>query len=154
MKIGVISDSHNKVPDKILEHLEDVDLIWHLEDVDLIWHLGDVCDAGVLDDILALEKPLKVVRGNCDFNSEWPITLTEEIEGFKFLLVHIPPDTCSEPVDCLLHGHTHVPRDEMIEGVRFLNPGTIGKPNKGAPPSMAEIETKPDGTMEWRIIPI
>ena len=26
-----------------------------------------------------------------------------------------------------LHGHTHVPRDEVLAGVRFLNPGCLGQ---------------------------
>ncbi|MCE9588438.1 MAG: metallophosphoesterase family protein [Verrucomicrobia bacterium] len=47
-------------------------------------------------------------------------------------LIHIPPKpTKLGSCDLLLHGHTHVPREEMIAGVRVLNPGTIGKANNG-----------------------
>jgi predicted phosphodiesterase len=54
----------------------------------------------------------------------------------------------------LIHGHTHVPRDEMVGSVRVLNPGTIGKPNKGAPRSRAWLRIKPDGTFSWEIVPV
>jgi predicted phosphodiesterase len=37
----------------------------------------------------------------------------------------------------LLFGHTHVPHDEMIGGVRWYNPGSAGLANKGAPLSLA-----------------
>lgn len=142
MKIGVISDTHDHLYHPIL---------LRLEEMDEIWHLGDVCDESILDDLRGLGKPLHWVRGNCDFCSDWPIILVREVDGLKFYLVHIPPDECPEEVDCLLHGHTHVPRDEMVKGVRFLNPGTLGRPNKGAPASYGVIETFGGGKMSWRV---
>jgi predicted phosphodiesterase len=51
----------------------------------------------------------------------------------------------------MLYGHTHVPRDEMVEGCRVLNPGTVGKPNKGAPASWAWLEIGARGAVRWTV---
>jgi predicted phosphodiesterase len=75
-----------------------------------------------------------------------------ERHGVTCRLIHIPPKpTKLGSCDILLHGHTHVPRDEMIAGVRVLNPGTIGKANKGAPPSYAWLELVEGKDPEWHI---
>ncbi len=42
----------------------------------------------------------------------------------------------------------------MIAGVRVLNPGTIVKANKGAPPSYAWLELEDGMKAEWRVIRI
>jgi uncharacterized protein len=142
MRIAVIADTHDRVPNQLLASLAKADEIWHL---------GDVCDERVIQDFLALSKPLKVVRGNCDACCDWPLTLDLEREGLKIHLVHIPPREAPHGVDLLLHGHTHVPRDEMVDATRFLNPGTVSKPNHGSPPSFAWLELERDKPVLWRI---
>jgi len=59
----VLADTHNKFP-AILSILA--------RDADEIWHLGDVCAERILDELRAPSRPVKVVRGNCDSNFEWP----------------------------------------------------------------------------------
>jgi predicted phosphodiesterase len=66
--------------------------------------------------------------------------------------VHIPPDRVPENIDVLLHGHTHVRRNERREGVLFLNPGCVTRPNRGASASVANLEIAPDGKLNWRTI--
>lgn len=41
----------------------------------------------------------------------------------------VPAATCF----CSDFGHTHVPWDRAIEGVRFINTGSVGKPKDGDP---------------------
>lgn len=67
--------------------------------------------------------PVTVVRGNCDSNNEWPIIVDLVRGGLRFRLQHIPPERPPENVDVVLHGHTHVPRNEKRGNVLFLNPG-------------------------------
>jgi predicted phosphodiesterase len=43
------------------------------------------------------------------------------------------PATLPASVRIVLHGHTHVARDEVIAGVRWLNPGAISRPRAGEP---------------------
>jgi predicted phosphodiesterase len=56
-------------------------------------------------------------------------------------------------VDVLLHGHTHVPRNESRCHVLFLNPGCVTRPNRGAPPSVAWLEIA-DGKISWDLVPL
>src|SRR5207248_3122244 len=79
-------------------------------------------------------------------------SLPKKRNGIRFRLQHIAPSP-SQRVDCdvLLHGHTHVPRDETIGGVRFLNPGCVTRPNRGAPPSVAWLVIDDDGNLTWKL---
>ena len=141
LKIFVLADTHDKVPAN-LESLA--------TGADEIWHLGDVCAPSVLQTIENFGPPVTIVRGNCDSNGDWPLTVDLKRNGVRFRLVHIPPERRPENVDVVLHGHTHVPRNERSEGVLFLNPGCVTRPNRGAPASVAYLEIAADGKMEWR----
>ena len=143
MRVLVLADTHNHLPPKLPELAAGVNEIWHL---------GDVCAPSLLDAIRALGVPLTVVRGNCDSHYEWPLVADLERKGVRFRLVHIPPHRAPKDVDVLLHGHTHVPRDEQSEGVRFLNPGCVTRPNRGAPASVAYLEISDAGELEWTLV--
>lgn len=143
MRIGVIADTHGRIPSAVLGHLHGVEELWHL---------GDVTEPATLAVLDQLGVPVTVVRGNCDSCMDWPLTLSLVREGVRFHLEHIPPRHPPPDCDVLLHGHTHVPRDEMIGGVRWLNPGTAGKPNKGAPPSVAVLEAAGGKIVAWNLI--
>lgn len=132
MRIAVVSDSHDHLPPALPQRLRGADEIWHL---------GDVCRPVTLLPLERLGVPLQVVRGNCDWTSTWPETLVLERGGARFLLVHIPPWRVARGVAAVLHGHTHVPRDDTDPlGVRWLNPGCLAHANRGAPPSFAWLE--------------
>jgi len=96
-----------------------------------------------------LDVPLRVVRGNCDAHA-WPIKLDLKRGGLRFFLTHIPPSRAPAGCAALLHGHTHVPRDEMIGPVRWLNPGCITRPNRGARASFAWLTTS-NGAFTWEL---
>lgn len=145
MHIAVIADTHDKLPEAVVAKLRDADEIWHL---------GDVMRPETLDEIHALKKPFYLVRGNNDFHESWPLFLDLERAGKTFRLIHIEPRTI-QGVDFLLHGHTHVPRDEMVGETRVINPGTVGKANKGAPPSFAWLDIDPEtAEVHWRVVRI
>src|SRR6202022_1147312 len=144
LRILVVADTHNKLPQKI------VDLA---RDADEIWHLGDVCAQIILDELRATGPPVTIVRGNCDSNSEWPLVVDLTRDGLKFRLQHIPPESPPDDVDVVLHGHTHLPRNEKRRGVLFLNPGCVTRPNQGSPASVAWLEIV-DGKVKWRLVPL
>lgn len=96
---------------------------------------------------------MQVVIGNCDSYGGWPAMLNLVREGCRFHLVHIPPPGAPAGIHALLHGHTHVPRDETIGSVRWLNPGCITRPNRGSPPSFAWLNVL-KGKMTWEIVPL
>ncbi|GAB4249437.1 MAG: metallophosphoesterase family protein [Candidatus Methylacidiphilales bacterium] len=139
-RIGVVADTHNRLPGRVLELLVGVKEIWHL---------GDVVDEGTLDPLFTLGVALTVIRGNNDF-SPWPLTADLKRGELRFHLVHIPP-VKSPSCDILIHGHTHVPRDEMVAGVRWLNPGSAGLANKGAPRSVGLL-TVDGNRLEWQVL--
>ena len=187
LRIFVLADTHNRLPESVREMAKDADEIWHL---------GDVCAETILDELRAIGPRVSVVRGNCDSNFEWPLVLDLARGGFKFRLQHVPPDhppdhvagpvsggqllptgnaksldtakrsswatqpvgatgcsSSAKRVDVLLHGHTHVPRNERRGRVLFLNPGCVTRPNRGAPPSVAWLEIT-DAKITWKLVPL
>src|SRR5438046_6011463 len=142
LRIFVLADTHNRLPEKVKEIANNADEIWHL---------GDVCAETILDELRSIGPRVIVVRGNCDSNFEWPLVLDLVRGGLKFRLQHVPPDRPPEDVDVLMHGHTHVPRNERRRGVWFLNPGCVTRPNHGAPPSVAWLEIG-NGKIRWELV--
>ncbi len=143
MRIAVISDTHDLYAAKLPSRLRGADEIWHL---------GDVCAPETLEEFQNLGAPLRVVQGNCDAEG-WPLTLDLVRAGQAFHLVHIPPRRAPVGARFILHGHTHVPRDECDpSGVRWLNPGCITRPNRGAPASFAWLTVEAGRPPRWDLV--
>ena len=147
MRIAVLSDTHDDLP----AHLPGL-----LVDADEIWHLGDVCDPRTLLELELLQKPLRIVAGNCDTWPVWPFTRVIEVGGHRFHLEHIPRRIAPRGVHVVLHGHTHVPRDDVDPfGVRWLNPGSASSPRYDGPPSFAWLtvdETARRAPFSWHVV--
>ena len=143
-RIFVLADTHNRLPQRVKEIARGADEIWHL---------GDVCTETVIDELRAVRPRITVVRGNCDSNLDWPLVVDLERSGLNFRLQHVPPDQTPNDVDVVLHGHTHVPRNERRGSILFLNPGCVTRANQGAPPSVAWLEIA-DGKMNWKLVPL
>jgi hypothetical protein len=144
LRIFVLADTHDRLPQTVGEIAKDADEIWHL---------GDVCTETILDELRAIGPQVTVVRGNCDHNYEWPLVLDLVRNGLTFRLQHLPPDHLPDDVDLVLHGHTHVPRNERRQSVLFLNPGCVTRANQGAPPSVAWLEIA-NGKINWKLVPL
>jgi len=143
MLIAVIADTHGRFP---------ASAAGPLSKADEIWHLGDFCDQQTLDSVKSLGRPFFGVLGNNDWGLSLPRRLLLERMGNTFLLVHIPPSRIGG-ADFLLHGHTHVPRDETVGTTRVLNPGTLCGPSRGAPHSWAWIELdETTAKVSWRLV--
>jgi putative phosphoesterase len=143
-RIFVLADTHNRLPERVKEIARGADEIWHL---------GDVCTETIIDELRAVRPRITVVRGNCDSNLDWPLVVDLVRGGLNFRLQHVPPDQTPNDVDVVLHGHTHVPRNEKRGQVLFLNPGCVTRANQGAPPSVAWLEIA-DGKMNWKLVPL
>ena len=132
MDIGIVSDVHGQVPRALYDIFADFDLLFFAGDAETVrcvWELGNIA-------------PLVTVRGNCDYNiwrdCEMPEAINQEYEGVRFFMTHRPEDVprnLDPEVDVVIHGHTHVPRDQEINGVRWLNPGSATRPRGGSEPS-------------------
>lgn len=129
-RIIIISDTHagtiEKLPDKVIHAVKGADIVIHAGDADtlnFIDELEDIC------------KCLYAVRGNCDLGSKLPLKIIEEIEGIKIGISH-GTGNYNNIVDrmyymfseddpkIIIYGHNHVPMNEEIEGVWFINPGS------------------------------
>ena len=144
LRILVLADTHNRLPENVKEIARDADEIWHL---------GDVCTDTILDELRAIGSHVTLVRGNCDSNFKWPLVVDLVRGGLRFRLQHVAPQGPPDNVDVLLHGHTHVPRNERRGNLLFLNPGCVARPNRGSPPSVAWLEIK-NGKIDWKLVPL
>jgi len=131
-KVGLISDSHGYMDEKVIEYLADVDEIWHA---------GDIGDSSILKQ-LPQDKKLRVVYGNIDGQDARSQYLEEEIfelEGVKVYMIHIggkPPryakgikKRISEISPKLfICGHSHICKVEFDKSTNclYMNPGAIG----------------------------
>jgi hypothetical protein len=141
-RIAVIADTHDRVPAGLLERLAGADEIWHL---------GDVCDPAVLARFESPGRPVFAVLGNNEWHNLWPTELQLERAGHRFLLVHVPPRSAPRGVRFVLHGHTHMPRDETdAHGVRWLNPGCISRPRAGTTAGFAWLTLQPGTVPQWK----
>jgi uncharacterized protein len=137
MRLGVISDTHGHFEPQLAEVFAGVDHILHA---------GDVGSLEVLAQLRAL-APVTAVLGNVDY-TEMGLRLTEcvELGGMKFLLHHIVnPRQLGEHLRASLaelqpaavvFGHSHIPFDQRVGAVRFLNPGYAGKARFNQPRSV------------------
>lgn len=122
--VGVISDTHGLLRDSAVEALRGVDRIIHA---------GDVDGPGILGRLEEL-APVRAVRGNMDqgpWASGLPATEVVEVGDQALYVLHDPDHLDLDPgaagFDAVIHGHTHRTREEWIDGVLFLNPGSAGR---------------------------
>ena len=94
--------------------------------VDEVWHAGDWQDPEVLDG-LALVAPLTVVNGNAPDDPRYPERVLRHLERLRVGMVHRAPrpgDAWTRGLDICIHGHSHRWRDEVVDGVRYINVST------------------------------
>lgn len=149
MKIGVVSDTHDYLDPRILDLFKGVDHILHAGDVGMQIIVFD----------LQQVAPTTAVIGNTDLGNPLKLVEIVTLGDLKFLVQHIvnphDPDpklklrlARSRP-DVVVFGHTHKAFNEVINGVRFFNPGYSGKSKHGVDRSVAILhcegrEIKPE----------
>jgi len=132
-RIGLLSDTHGYMDDRILHHLKNCDEIWHA---------GDIGSFTVMEPLHKLAK-VRAVYGNIDnasIRSEYPLNSVFETGGARCFMTHIAgrpgkyPVRVSEEIhalkpDIFVCGHSHIlliKRDPK-SGLVHLNPGAAGK---------------------------
>lgn len=99
---------------------------------DHIIHAGDVGAPEILDQLGAI-APVTAVRGNVD-KGTWARRLPEaevfEMGGTSIYVLHDLAQLDLNPkaagFAAVISGHTHVPKQEMRDGVLYFNPGSAG----------------------------
>lgn len=153
MLIGILSDSHGRfrVVSRALDLFDSLG-------VEHIIHCGDVGDESVFDEFVG--RPLTFVWGNTDVPSaalcaylkdlhiDPPNGVPTRIElgGKRFAVFHghehdLGRTLQSRDLDYILHGHTHVRRDERYGRCRVINPGAL---HRAKPKTVATLDTVTD----------
>jgi putative phosphoesterase len=120
-EIGVISDTHGLMRPEALAALRGVSLIVHA---------GDIGAPAVLDALRAI-APVIAVRGNNDRDA-WarviPETAVVPAGDRRLYVVHDVKELAVDPSEyaAVIAGHSHQPRNELVGGTLFLNPGSAG----------------------------
>ncbi|MFN8699828.1 MAG: metallophosphoesterase family protein [Flavobacteriales bacterium] len=132
-RIGLISDTHGYLDERVFVHFESCDEIWHA---------GDIGDIQVIRALQAF-RPVKAVFGNIDGNdirSAFPEHLRWNCEGLDVWITHIGgrpgnyatpvrSNIQSNPPGLFVCGHSHLCLVQFDQKGRFLymNPGAAGK---------------------------
>lgn len=131
--IGILSDTHTFLDDRVFEHFKNCDEIWHL---------GDFGSVEVADKLLAF-KPLRAVYGNIDggvLRTMFPLHNRFMCEEVDVWLTHIggyPGNYAKEvkqalrqnPPQLFVTGHSHILKVQFDKKLNLLhiNPGAEGK---------------------------
>jgi putative phosphoesterase len=97
-----------------------------------------------------------------------PKELRFEIGGRRVLVTHGSPDSVDEHIypdspgerlreiaakasaDIIVTGHTHLQMNRMVDGVSFVNPGSVGRPVSGEPKAEYAVLSLDPVTVEFR----
>ena len=134
--VGVISDTHG---------LLRPEAVGPLRGSDYIIHAGDVGDAEILKQLNAI-APVTAVRGNVD-REPWarklPETQVLEAGGVSIYILHSVADLDLKPeaagFAAVVSGHSHIPKQEVRNGVLYFNPGSAGPRRFKLPVSVGRL---------------
>ena len=153
MLVGILSDSHGR-------HLavRAAVALFRRLGAEHIIHCGDVGSERVFDELA--ESSCSFVWGNCDVPSgglmayvqtlgiEPPdaVPLLRTLSGKRFAVFHghereFDGAIGSLDVDYILHGHTHIARDERTSDGRIINPGALHRAREH---TVATLDTTKD----------
>jgi len=131
-RIGLLSDTHGFVNERLFSFFENVDEIWHA---------GDIGDLSTLDKYKSIKKT-RAVYGNIDgheVRADSPEHLFFEVEKLKVLILHIGgyPGRYTPKArkliaeykpDIFVSGHSHILKimPDKQNDLLHMNPGACG----------------------------
>jgi putative phosphoesterase len=144
MRLGVISDTHGMLRPEVFEVFKEVDHIFHA---------GDIGSLDILTELEAI-APVTAVFGNTDgfeVRAKVPRVAMIQLDGFDIVVTHgdqfgrgVPSEelhAAYPAADILIHGHTHIPKLELVDVVvTVMNPGGAGAQRFDIPPSVGILE--------------
>lgn len=161
MKIGVMSDTHLKIPDASLQSIVENLLI----DTEMILHAGDIVTREVLDYLE--ERGVLAVCGNMDdydVGRAVPQTRIVKAAGKRIGLVHgwgskdglerrVLTRFEPENLDLIVYGHSHVPFWGRVNGTYMFNPGSAAHNRYGEHATVGIIEISGE-TVIGKFLPV
>lgn len=133
IRIGLLSDTHSYLDEKVFQYFEECDEIWHAGDI----------GTHALADRLEIFKPLRAVYGNID-DKKMQIRFPEHqrftINGLDVWMTHIggypgkyPKNIKAQmlinPPKLFISGHSHILKivPDTTFNLLHINPGACGK---------------------------
>jgi putative phosphoesterase len=157
MRLGVISDTHGRLPHAVFDVFSEVDHILHG---------GDVGEPDLLTELAAL-APVTAVYGNTDgfgIRERCPRVAQVELDGFYVTVTHGDQFRTPDPqqlheafpaAEIIVFGHTHEPLLQLVDRtVTVMNPGSAGAPKNGRPASVGIMELEPGIPPRARLVPL
>jgi putative phosphoesterase len=137
--VGVISDTHGLLRPEALDALHGSDLIVHA---------GDIGDASILATLEQI-APVTAVRGNID-SEPWaqrmPATAVIEVGAVRLYVVHNVKELGVHPAALglagVISGHSHQPKQEIVDGVLYFNAGSAGPRRFKLPVSVGRLHVR------------
>jgi len=124
-----------------------------------IIHAGDMGAPEILERLAGI-APVTAIRGNIDKDA-WSLRLPEtevvELARISIYVLHdlaqlnLKPEAAGFQV--VISGHTHVPKQEIRDGVLYFNPGSAGPRRFKLPVTVGKLIVR-DGNVRGEIIPI
>ncbi len=148
MIIGVISDTHGLLRPEALSALQGSNHIIHA---------GDVGDPTILDKLAEI-APLTAVRGNVDHGA-WarniPATNVLELCAMSIFVLHNLDELDLKPeaagFAAVVSGHSHIPKQDLKNGVLYFNPGSAGPRRFRRPVTIGKL-TAENGRLSGTIL--
>ncbi len=157
MRLGIISDTHGKLPAAVFDVFAEVDHILHA---------GDIGGLELLTELEAA-APVTAVFGNTDgfdVRAKYPQVATCELDGFIVVVTHGDQFGSPTPArlrdafpeaEIIVYGHTHEAHLELVDKtVTVMNPGSAGVARFGVPPTVGIMELEPGIPPRARMVPL
>ena len=162
-RIVVVGDTHVRRWDEAHEALRAL-----VRTADIAIHCGDWVGLEAVEGFRVEAREAVMVHGNSDppaLREVVPYRRVLDVDGVRIGVTHparagvepsprdLLPDFPESEVgrlDVICYGYTHVPQNEEVGGVRFVNGGQ-GYPSFMVPGTVAIIETSPGGRFDVRI---
>ncbi|KAI8821004.1 Metallo-dependent phosphatase-like protein [Fimicolochytrium jonesii] len=162
VRLGILADTHipkrsKEIPPTLLTHFQSVDMILHAGDwasyesytmlqqlfpnTEIIGVAGNNDDARIRHHFGSAAKVIAVsgVKIGLVHGHEGKSSHTTEQRAFH-ALEH-------ERVDVVVYGHSHVPSDRIVDGVRMFNPGSPTDKRRQARYSFGVMDVGLDGSV-------
>ncbi|HKM77457.1 MAG TPA: YfcE family phosphodiesterase, partial [Candidatus Bathyarchaeia archaeon] len=132
-------------------------------DLETLEALRNTKNTGALESEIKELSPTDIV-----YLKSLPNELRLEIAGKRILITHGTPDSVDEHIypdspeerlkeiaakgsaDVIITGHSHTPMNRVVDGVTFINPGSVGRPVNGDPKAEYAVLSFNPLTVEFR----
>lgn len=151
MRVGILSDTHGNVR-ATTAALQ----VLRKQNVEQYIHCGDVGGEEIFDLLAGL--PVAFVWGNTDWNRDklrvyadaLSLTCYDDmadltVDGLRIAVTHGDQGNILKRIvvgrqhQYLLYGHTHIARDQTVDGLRWINPGAV---HRSPRPTVAVLNTQ------------